>query len=75
MCSSPFPSLSRALLQAGQEEPQLSESFALQSLPGYEGRLYFGALPFLMEDQPFVQGLTSCARNGATIAEAIIRDA
>ena len=71
----PFPSLSRALLQAGQEEPQLSESFALQSLPGYEGRLYFGALPFLMEDQPFVQGLTSCARNGATIAEAIIRDA
>jgi len=71
----PFPALARALQKVGQEEPQLSESFALQDVPGYEGRLYFGALPFLMDDQPFVQGLTSCARNGQAIADAIIRDA
>ncbi|RRH78226.1 FAD/NAD(P)-binding protein [Falsigemmobacter faecalis] len=70
----PFPSLALALQKAGQDAPELSDSFALQGVPGYEG-IFFGALPFLMEDQPFVQGLTSCARNGATIAGAIIRDA
>lgn len=66
----PFPSLRDELAKAGQEEPEIGEDYGLQSVQGYEDRLYLAALPFLMQDQPFVQGITACADIGATIAMA-----
>ena len=35
------------------------------------GRIAFGALPYLMHDQPFVQGLTVCAEIGESMATAL----
>ncbi|HFG3995695.1 TPA: FAD-NAD(P)-binding protein, partial [Escherichia coli] len=39
------------------------------------GRVAFGALPWLMHDQPFVQGLTACAEIGEAMARAVVKPA
>lgn len=70
----PFAGLRRALLEAGQEVPDLDAGFALTGVPGFEGRLVLAALPYLMHDRPFVQGITASAEIGAAIAEALAED-
>lgn len=69
----PFPSLRKALLAAGQEEPQIAEDYGLNQVPGYEDHLYMAALPYLMQDQPFVQGITASDEIGQVIAKAEAR--
>lgn len=66
----PFPSLRQALEEGGFETPDIGEDYGLMAVAGYAGRLYLAALPFLMQDQPFVQGITACADIGKTIAQA-----
>ncbi|MDO9581818.1 MAG: FAD/NAD(P)-binding protein [Desulfomicrobium sp.] len=67
----PFATLRRALLKAGQDLPELDAGFALTSVPGFEGRLVLAALPYLMQDRPFVQGITASAEIGAAIAQGL----
>ena len=39
------------------------------------GRVAFGALPRLMHDRPFVQGLTASAEIGSAMARAVSQQA
>ena len=66
----PFPALRDALVEGGFDTPDIGEDYGLMAVEGYAGRLYMAALPFLMQDQPFVQGITACADIGQTIAQA-----
>ena len=65
----PFPSLRAALLKAGQVYPEISSDYSVVGPGAYEGKLILAAIPYLMHDRPFVQGITACAE----IAEAITR--
>jgi uncharacterized NAD(P)/FAD-binding protein YdhS len=47
----------------------------LREPPEVRGRIAFAAIPWLMHDQPFVQGITACAEIGAAIAKAISQPA
>ncbi|WP_378948587.1 FAD-NAD(P)-binding protein [Paracoccus sp. R86501] len=67
----PFPSLRRALQQAGHEFPEVAEDYSLTDTPGYAGRISFGSIPYLMHDRPFVQGITACAEIATAIARGI----
>jgi len=66
----PFASLRKDILAAGYETPEISEDYGLLGVDGYEDRVYLAALPYLMQDQPFVQGITACAEIGQIIAKA-----
>lgn len=66
----PFPSLRAAVLAAGQDIPETDARFCLTGVPGYAGRVYLAALPWLMHDRPFVQGITASAEMAETLAEA-----
>ena len=63
----PFPGLREQLQKTGDEIPDVGED--------YSGRVAFGALPWLMHDQPFVQGLTACAEIGEAMARAVVKPA
>ncbi|MFC3181100.1 FAD/NAD(P)-binding protein [Cypionkella sinensis] len=67
----PFPSLRAAVLKAGQEIPQTDERFCLTDVPDYAGRVYLAALPWLMHDRPFVQGITASAGMAEILGEAV----
>lgn len=69
LCSKdlPFPTLRGALLEAGEEIPEVAEDYSLIGAEGFAGRVFLGSIPYLMHDRPFVQGITACA----DIAEAI----
>jgi uncharacterized NAD(P)/FAD-binding protein YdhS len=44
--------------------------------PDYlRGKIAFGALPYLMHDRPFVQGLVVCAEIGEAMAKAAVQPA
>ncbi len=66
----PFPKLRRQMLQAGDEIPDVGDDYTLTSPDIARGRIAFGALPYLMHDQPFVQGITASADIGKSIAKA-----
>ncbi|WP_322894174.1 MULTISPECIES: hypothetical protein [unclassified Yoonia] len=66
----PFPSLRVALLTAGQDIPQIDDSFCMAGMAGYEGRVYLAALPWLMQKRPFVQGITASAELATILAAA-----
>ena len=51
------------------------EDYTLQQPEDIRGRVAFGALPWLMHDQPFVQGLTACAEIGEAMARAVVKPA
>lgn len=70
----PFPSLRKALLGAGQDIPRVSGTYSLNGVPGYSGRLFLAAIPYLMHDRPFVQGITASAEIGAAIAQGLSAD-
>lgn len=71
----PFPSLRRSLVGSGQTIPEVAEDYGLIGVPGYEGRVHLAAIPYLMHDRPFVQGITASADIGAAIAKGISRAA
>ena len=67
----PFPSLRAQLLACGNEIPSIGDDFTLMEPEIARGRIAFGALPWLMHDRPFVQGLVVCAEMGAAIARGL----
>ena len=67
----PFPALRDALLLAGETIPPVSQNYTLLAPPEARERVAFGALPWLMHDRPFIQGITACADIGAAIAAAL----
>lgn len=71
----PFPTLRKQLLENGDSIPDVGEDYTLLAPDSVRGRIAFGALPYLMHDQPFVQGLTVCAEIGEAMAKAITQSA
>ena len=69
----PFPGLRQRLQAEGEDIPDVGDDYTLQEPEVARGRIAFGALPYLMHDQPFVQGITASAEIGAAIASAAIR--
>lgn len=68
----PFPGLRRQLESTGDDFPDVGEDYTLLKPAEARGRIAFGALPYLMHDQPFVQGITVSAEIGAAIAKAML---
>jgi len=66
----PFPSLRRQLLSFGEDIPDLSDDYTLRAPQIACGKIAFGALPYLMHDRPFVQGITASAQIGEAISKA-----
>lgn len=71
----PFPTLRRQLMETGEDLPDLGEDYTLKAPDKLRGRIAFGAIPWLMHDQPFVQGLEECAVRGEAMAKAAERPA
>ncbi len=67
----PFPSLRRQLVSVGEDIPEVSDDYTLLAPDVGCGKIAFGALPYLMHDQPFVQGITASADIGAAMATAV----
>ncbi|MTD25531.1 FAD-NAD(P)-binding protein [Erwinia sorbitola] len=67
----PFATLRKQLLAAGNEIPEVGDNYTLLAPNCARGRIAFGALPYLMHDRPFVQGITVCAEIGAAIGRAV----
>lgn len=67
----PFPTLRRQMLAEGQDIPDVGEDYILLNPETTRGRIAFGALPFLMHDKPFVQGITASAEIGKAIGGAV----
>ncbi|HEY0123248.1 MAG TPA: FAD-NAD(P)-binding protein [Rhizobium sp.] len=66
----PFPSLRRQLVSVGEDIPDVGDDYTLLAPDIACGKIAFGALPYLMHDQPFVQGITASAEIGKAISEA-----
>jgi uncharacterized NAD(P)/FAD-binding protein YdhS len=66
----PFPTLRRQLQANGDDIPDVGDDYTLLQPDTLRGRIAFGALPWLMHDRPFVQGLVVCAEIGEAIAKA-----
>lgn len=71
----PFPALRRQMLAVGEEMPDVGEDYTLLAPAVARGRIAFGALPYLIHDQPFIQGITASAEIGSEIAKAVTRTA
>lgn len=69
----PFPSLRAQLLAEGDDIPDIGDDYSLLNPPLARGRIAFGAIPYLMHDHPFVQGITASAEIGQKIAAAVRR--
>lgn len=68
----PFPSLRKQLETTGDDIPEVGDDYTLLEPASVRGRIAFGALPYLMHDKPFVQGLTVSAEMGEAMAKAIL---
>ena len=68
----PFPSLRRQLLTVGEDIPDVGENYALLAPAAARGKVAFGALPYLIHDNPFIQGITASAEIGAAIARGVL---
>ena len=66
-----FATLRRALLDAGQTTPEVGNDYRLLDVPAFAG-LVMAAIPYLMHDRPFVQGITASADIGQAIACGIV---
>lgn len=67
----PFPSLRQQLEASGDDFPDVAEDYSLLSPEEARGKIVFAALPYLMHDKPFIQGITVCAEIGECIARAV----
>lgn len=66
----PFPTLRKQLETTGEEIPDIGEDYTLKAPETVRGRIAFGAIPWLMHDRPFVQGLAECAEIAEAMAKA-----
>lgn len=71
----PFPRLRGQLLAIGEDIPGVGEDYTLLAPDIARGRIAIGALPYLMHDRPFVQGITASAGIGSEIAKSVTRSA
>lgn len=71
----PFPRLCSQLLSCGDEIPDVGDDYTLQASESVRGRIAFGALPYLMHDRPFIQGLVACQEIGTAMARAVSKPA
>jgi uncharacterized NAD(P)/FAD-binding protein YdhS len=69
----PFPTLRKQVLTAGDEIPDVGDDYTLQAPEIARGKIALGALPYLIHDQPFVQGITASAEIGKAIAGFAMR--
>jgi len=69
----PFPTLRKQLEATGDAIPDVGDDYTLLEPEYLRGKIAFGALPYLMHDQPFVQGLVVSAEIGEAIAQAVAR--
>jgi uncharacterized NAD(P)/FAD-binding protein YdhS len=69
----PFPRLRQQLIDDGQEFPEVGDDYSLLSPNNFKGRISLGAIPYLMHDQPFIQGITASAEIGRSIANSAAR--
>ncbi|HIE5387985.1 TPA: FAD-NAD(P)-binding protein [Enterobacter cancerogenus] len=67
----PFPTLRRQLMETGDDIPDVSADYTLRNPESIRGRVAFGAIPWLMHDHPFVQGIIECAEIGDAIAKGV----
>ncbi|KAI3490704.1 hypothetical protein L1887_44866 [Cichorium endivia] len=65
-----FPTLRKQLEATGEEIPDIGEDYTLKAPDAVRGRIAFGAIPWLMHDRPFVQGLAECAEIAEAMAKA-----
>ncbi len=63
----PFPSLRRLMMEHGEDIPDVGDDYTLLAPPLAKGRIAFGALPYLIHDNPFIQGITASAEIGRAI--------
>lgn len=70
----PFPTLRAALLAAAHPHPAVDATYHLTAPQDFESRVAFGAIPYLMHDKPFVQGITESHEIGAAIARGLLSD-
>lgn len=71
----PFPVLRHQLESAGEDIPEVGDDYTLLAPDYLRGKIAFGALPYLMHDRPFVQGLVVCAEIGEAMAKAAVQPA
>ena len=71
----PFPVLRKQLESAGEAIPEVGDDYTLLAPEYLRGKIAFGALPYLMHDRPFVQGLVVCAEIGEAMAKAAVQPA
>ncbi|MRS15775.1 FAD-NAD(P)-binding protein [Enterobacteriaceae bacterium RIT691] len=71
----PFPSLRQQLSATGDDFPDVAEDYTLLAPEEARGKIVFAALPYLMHDKPFIQGITVCAEIGECIARAVSQTA
>lgn len=64
----PFPRLRDQLLAAGEEIPSVGSDYSLTLPAEARGRIALGAIPYLLHDQPFIQGITAAAEIGPKMA-------
>lgn len=67
----PFPSLRTLLETEGEDIPDVGEDYALLAPDIARGRVSFGALPYLIHDNPFIQGITASAEIGHAIGTSV----
>lgn len=65
----PFPRLRDQLLAAGEDIPSLCNDYSLNEPREARGRIALGAIPYLLHDQPFVQGITAAEEIGRKMAQ------
>lgn len=65
----PFPRLRDQLLAAGEDIPSLCNDYSLNVPSEARGRIALGAIPYLLHDQPFVQGITAAEEIGRHMAQ------
>ncbi|WP_136686092.1 FAD/NAD(P)-binding protein [Falsirhodobacter xinxiangensis] len=65
----PFPTLKRLLLDAACDVPRVADDYSLLLPDLALGQVAMGAIPYLMHDRPFVQGITAAAEIGRAIGQ------
>ncbi|MBA4491609.1 FAD/NAD(P)-binding protein [Paracoccus sp. S1E-3] len=69
----PFPSLRSALLAEGVDILEVDDDYTLLAAGPYDRRVRMGAIPYLMHDRPFVQGITAACEIGTRIGNSLLR--
>lgn len=71
----PFPRLRQQLEAHSEDFPDIADDYTLRAPDSVRGRIAFAALPYLMHDRPFIQGIVVSAEIGENIARAVAQPA